>query len=212
MIRVNLLPQKREIRTAETDQRWIIVLLAVVLVEMVLILVFHQWKREELAKQIRANQELSTQIDQIKKSIVNHGEIKAQLETLRAREDAINKLLSARTGPTAVLLELSQLLTPGRGPTMDQDVLAQLRKDNPAAVFSPTWDARRLWVIAYQDMDRTVKIDGFARDADDVSELARRLTLSVYFNDVKLMPATKQADPESGTEVIKFQLQAKARY
>ena len=212
MIRINLLPQKREIRAAETDQRWLIVLLAVVLVEIVIILLFHQMKREELAKQIRANQELTAQIDQIKKSIANHGEIKSQLETLRAREDAINKLLAARTGPTAVLLELSQLLTPGRGPTMDQDVLAQLRKDNPGAVFSPSWDARRVWVIGYQETDRVVKIDGFARDGDDVSELARRLTLSVYFSDVKLMPGNRTTDPDTKVDVMRFQLQAKARY
>jgi len=55
-----------------------------------------------------------------------------------------------------------------------------------------------------------VKIDGLARDGDDVSELARRLSLSVYFADVKLLPASKTTD--SGLEVIKFQLQAKARY
>lgn len=212
MIRINLLPQKREIRTAETDQRWLIALLGAVLVEVVVILLFHQMKREELAKQIRANQEITVQIDQIKKSIANHSDIKAQLENLRLREDAISKLMSARTGPTAVLLELSQMLTPGRGPTTDQDVLAQLRKDNPTAVYNPGWDARRLWITAYQDMERVVKIDGLARDGDDVSELARRLTLSTYFGDVRLMPASKLFDAESKTDVIRFQLQAKAKY
>jgi type IV pilus assembly protein PilN len=212
VIRVNLLPQKREIRTAETDQRWLIVLLGVVLAEVIVILLFHQMKREELAKQIRANQEITAQIDQIKKSIANHADIKAQLENLRLRENAITKLLSARTGPTAVLLELSQILTPGRGPTTDQDVLAQLRKDNPGAVYNPGWDARRLWINNYQETERTVKIDGLARDGDDVSELARRLSLSVFFGDVKLMPAVKGFDAEAKAEVIKFQLQAKAKY
>jgi type IV pilus assembly protein PilN len=212
VIRVNLLPQKREIRTAETDQRWLFFLLGAVLLEVIAILLFHQMKREELAKQIRANQEISAQIEQIKKSIANHADIKAQLETLRSREDAITKLMSARTGPTAVLLELSQLLTPGRGPTTDQDLLAQLRKDNPTAVYNPGWDARRLWINNYQEIDRTVKIDGMARDGDDVSELARRLSLSIYFSDVRLMPATKAVDAVSHIDVITFQLQAKAKY
>jgi type IV pilus assembly protein PilN len=212
VIRINLLPQKREIRTAETDQRWLFILLGAVLLEVIAILLFHQMKREELAKQIRANQEISAQIEQIKKSIANHADIKAQLETLRSREDAITKLMSARTGPTAVLLELSQLLTPGRGPTTDQDLLAQLRKDNPTAVYNPGWDARRLWINNYQEADRTVKIDGMARDGDDVSELARRLSLSIYFSDVKLMPATKAVDAVSHIDVITFQLQAKAKY
>jgi type IV pilus assembly protein PilN len=91
-------------------------------------------------------------------------------------------------------------------------VLAQLRKDNPSAVYNPGWDARRLWITNYQDIERTVKIDGFARDGDDVSELARRLGLSIYFTDVRLMPASRGFDAESKSDVIKFELQAKAKY
>jgi type IV pilus assembly protein PilN len=211
MIRINLLPQKRELkRTTDTNQSWILAVLGVVVVEIVALFLFHQVKREELAKQVRTNAELTSQIDQIKKAVANHADVKAQLEVLRAREDAIGKLQQARTGPTAVLLEVSRVLTNGRGPTVDPDVLAQLRRDNPTSVYNPGWDPRRLWLTGFTEGDRLVKIDGLARDGDDVSELARRLSLSVYFADVKLLPASKTTD--SGLEVIKFQLQAKARY
>jgi type IV pilus assembly protein PilN len=211
MIRVNLLPQRRELkRVADTNQTWILVVLGVVVAEIIGLFLFHQVKREELAKQVRTNAELTSQIDQIKKAVANHADVKSQLEILRAREDAIAKLQAARTGPTAVLLEMSRVLTPGRGPTADTDVLAQLRRDNPTAVFNPSWDPRRLWITAFNEGDRTVKIDGLARDGDDVSELARRLSLSVYFAEVKLLPATRTFD--SGLDVIRFQLQAKARY
>jgi type IV pilus assembly protein PilN len=213
VIRINLLPQKREARlSAEVNQGWLLVVLGVVVAEIVLLFLFHQVKREELAKQVRKNSELSSQIEQIKKTVANHAEVKAQLETLRAREDAISKLQQARSGPTAVLLELSRVLTSGHGPTVDSDVLAQLRRDNPTAVFNPGWDPKRLWLTSFQENDRVVKIDGLARDGDDVSELARRLTLSMYFADIKLMPANKTIDAESKLEVIGFQLQAKARY
>jgi type IV pilus assembly protein PilN len=213
VIRVNLLAQKREAKaTTEGGQGWLFVVLGVVVLEVVLLLVFHQWKREELARQTRKNAELTTQIEQIRKAVANHADVKAQLEILRAREEAISKLQSARTGPTAVLLELSQLLTAGRGPTIDADVLAQLRKDNPTAVFNPAWDARRLWLTSFQETDRVVKMEGLARDGDDVSELARRLNLSVYFADVKLLPASKTIDTETKLELIRFQLQAKMRY
>jgi type IV pilus assembly protein PilN len=174
--------------------------------------VLHQWKRDELARQVRKNAELTTQIEQIKKAVANHAEVKAQLEVLRAREDAISKLLAARTGPTAVLLELSRLSTSGRGPTVDADVLAQLRKDNPNSVYNPAWDARRLWLTSFQESERVVKIEGVARDGDDVSELARRLNLSVYFADIKLLPAQRTTDPDSKLDLIKFQLQSKMRY
>jgi type IV pilus assembly protein PilN len=213
VIRVNLLPQKREVkRTAEASQSWLLVVLGVAAVELVGLFVLHQWKREELARQTRKNAELSSQIEQINKAVANHADVKAQLEILRAREDAINKLQSARTGPTAVLLELSHLLTSGRGPTVDADLLAQLRKDNPTVVYNPAWDARRLWLTSFQEMDRIVKIEGLARDGDDVSELARRLNLSVYFADVKLLPANRATDPDTKLDLIKFQLQSKMRY
>ncbi|HKQ68606.1 MAG TPA: PilN domain-containing protein [Polyangiaceae bacterium] len=213
MIRVNLLPQKRETKSrTETDQTWLLVVLGVITVEIVGLFLYHQIKRDELAKHVHTNAELTNQIEAIKKTVANHGEIRAQLEVLRAREDAISKLQGARTGPTAVLLELSRVLTSGHGPTVDADVLAQLRRDNPAAVYNPAWDSRRLWLTAFQEADRTVRIDGMARDGDDVSELARRLNLSVYFADVKLLPAAKSLDPDSKVELVRFQLQAKARY
>jgi type IV pilus assembly protein PilN len=212
MIRVNLLPQKRELKRATegANQSWILVVLGVVVAEIVALFLFHQVKRDELAKQVRTNAELTSQIDQIKKAVANHAEVTSQLEVLRAREDAIAKLQQARTGPTAVLLEVSRVLTGGRGPTVDPDVLAQLRRDNPTSVYNPGWDPQRLWLTGFTEGDRLVKIDGLARDGDDVSELARRLSLSVYFADVKLLPASKTTD--SGLDVIKFQLQAKARY
>ncbi len=211
MIRVNLLPQKREQKRAvDPNQGWILVVLGVVVAEIIGLFLFHQVKRDELAKQVRANAEITSQIDQIKKQVSNHADVKAQLEVLRAREEAIAKLQGARTGPTAVMLEVSRVLTTGRGPTVDPDVLAQLRRDNPTSVFNPGWDPRRLWLTGFTEADRVVKIDGLARDGDDVSELARRLTLSVYFADVKLLPASKTN--EGGLDLIRFQLQAKARY
>jgi type IV pilus assembly protein PilN len=213
VIRINLLPQKRDVRRVpEVDQRWLLAVLGVVVAEIVVLFLVHQVKREELARQVRKNEEITSQIEQIKKTVANHAEIKAQLETLRAREEAISKLQQARSGPTAVLLELSRVLTNGHGPTVDPDVLAQLRRDNPTAVYNPGWDPKRLWLTSFQENDRLVKIEGLSRDADDVSELARRLNLSTYFADVKLLPASKKVDSESKTEVIGFQLQAKARY
>jgi type IV pilus assembly protein PilN len=213
VIRVNLLPQKREVKRAvEGNQRWLLAVLGVVVVEIIALVLFHQVQREELARQTRTNAELSSQIDHVKKTVANHAEIKAQLEVLRAREEAISKLQQARTGPTAVLLELARVMTEGRGPSIDPDLLAQLRRDNPTSVYNPTWDPKRLWLTSLAEADRIIKIEGLARDGDDVSELARRLGLSVYFADVKLLPAAKTLDVDSKLDVIHFQLQAKARY
>ncbi len=213
MIRINLLPQKRRTeRGAEGSQVWLFVILGIFLVEIAGFVIFHLTKVEELEGQLRTNKEIQSQIDQAKATVANHDQVKAQLADLRKREDAIAALQSARTGPTAMLLELARLLTPGRGPTVDPEQLAELRRDNPLAVFNPSWDARRLWLTEFVEENRLVRLKGQARDGEDVSELARRMSLSSYFQEVKLLPGSRIADAKSGLELVQFELEAKVRY
>jgi type IV pilus assembly protein PilN len=207
MIRINLLAsKKRAEKSTEGSQVWLAVVMVVVLAEVAALFVFHSVKAEELSDEVRKNAELTSQIDQAKRNVANHDKVKGELATLRAREEAIQKLQSARTGPTAILMELARILTPGRGPSVDPDRLAQLRRDNPLSVFNPNWDSRRLWVTGFVESQRRLKIDGNARDGEDVSELARRLNLSSFFYDVKLLPATREKD------FVKFSIEAKVRY
>jgi type IV pilus assembly protein PilN len=213
VIRINLLPQKKKkLEAGGGGELWILGALGVVLVEIALLFVLQSMKEEELATQQNTNSALQSQIDQAKKAIANHAEVKAELERMRSREDAIAKLQSARTGPTAVLLELARILTPGRGPSINPEKLAQLRRDNPLAVYNPSWDSRRLWITKFVEESRQVKLEGTARDGEDVSELARRLNLSDYFHGVRLLPAKKDKDPASGLEVVNFALEAEVKY
>lgn len=206
MIRINLLAQKKRAERSEGSQVWLAVVMVVVLAEVAGLFVYHSVKAEELADQQRKNAELTSQIEQAKNNVANHAQVKADLALLRARETAIQKLQSARSGPTAVLMELARILTPGRGPSVDPDRLAQLRRDNPLSVFNPNWDARRLSITSFVEAQRKLKIDGIARDGEDVSELARRLNLSSFFYDVTLLPAIREA------EAVKFSVEAKVRY
>ena len=218
MIRINLLPQKRETRRGVGagveggSNLWLAVLGGLVLLEAVGLLFWYKSRQNVLQDALKQNQEIEGNIANIKAQIAAHGEIKNQLKELRDREEAIQKLQAARTGPTSTLLELSHVLTPGRGPTVDRDKLEQLKRDNPAAVPNPNWDPRRLWLTKYSEADRTVKLMGFARDGEDVSEFLRRLSLSDFFYEVKLLPAGKMIDEKTHLELVKFELSAKARY
>jgi type IV pilus assembly protein PilN len=186
--------------------------LAALVFEVVGMFVFHQSKVEQLAQQTAKNATIQASIDQIKTLVANPDAIKKELVVLRAREDAIAKLQAGRRGPTAVLLELAQILTPGKGPTADEDKLQQLRKDNPLAVYNPGWDARRLWLTSYVENERVVRIEGLARDGSDVSELAQRLKLSAYFYDLQLLPGKKETTSANKMELVSFALQLKVRY
>jgi type IV pilus assembly protein PilN len=206
MIKINLLAQKKRADRSDVSQVWLAVVMVVVLAEVAALFLLHSFKAEELTEQERKNAELTSQIDQAKKNVASHEQVKADLALLRAREEAIQQLQSGRSGPTAILMELARILTPGRGPSVDPDRLAQLRRDNPLSVFNPNWDSRRLWLTGYVEAQRKLKIDGKARDGEDVSELARRLNLSSYFYDVNLLPATRDSD------FVKFSIETKVRY
>lgn len=212
MIRINLLPQKRRAERKEGGQLWLAALLVLLLAEVAGLFVFHGFKRQELKAQKHDNDEIQAQIEHARKAVTNQAEVKKKLARLRAREDAISKLQSARTGPTAMMLEMARILTPGRGPSVNPDKLAQLKRNNPLAVYNPNWDARRLWLTKFVEEHRQVRLEGKARDGEDVSELARRMNLSSYFYDVKLLPARQEHDQESGLDLVNFQLQAKVRY
>ncbi len=212
MIRINLLPQKRAAASQEGGQLWLVAAVLLVAIQGVALFTFYSFKQQQLdAKELR-NRELQKQIDESVSRVKTHQEVKEQLVTLRAREDAIAKLQSARSGPTGILLELARILTPGRGPSVDPDTLNQLRRSNPLAVYNPSWDARRLWLVRFVEEQRSVRLEGVARDGEDVSELAKRLNLSSYYQDVKLLPAKKELDSSTRLEVVRFQLEAKVKY
>jgi len=212
MIRINLMAQKRRADRAEASQLWLAVVMVVMLAEVAALFVFHGFKNEELKEQRQKNAALTAQIEQSKSTVANHEDVRQKLAQLRAREEAIGKLQTARTGPTAILLELARLLTPGRGPSVEPDRLSQLRRDNPLAMFNPAWDSRRLWLVKFAEQNRKLRLEGFAQDGEDVSELARRMSLSSYFGEVRLLPAVRQIDATTKMEVVSFALEAKVKY
>jgi type IV pilus assembly protein PilN len=223
MIRVNLLPQKKDtkrgavggglgITVGEGGQAWLLIVAGVLVLEIVGLILFHKSKQDDLDRIVHKNQQVESSINEIEKQISNHAQIKAELKELKDREDAISKLQAARTGPTSTMLELSHVLTAGRGPTADRDKIEQLKRDNPGAVPNLNWDPRRLWLTNYAENDRTVRLTGLARDGEDVSEFLRRLALSDFFFDVRLLPAQKTVDPVTHLELVKFELSAKVRY
>ena len=179
MIRVNLLPQKRRAEArAEGKQLWLVAVMVAFLAEIAALFVFHSVKHEELVDQQKNNTKLQAQIDQSKASVANHPEVQKKLEDLRAREAAITKLQNARSGPTAVLLELTPSSSrPDAEPEVAPDRLSQIRRENPLAVFNGNWDPRRLEISSFNEQARKVKLEGQALDGEDVSELARRMNL-----------------------------------
>jgi type IV pilus assembly protein PilN len=212
MIRINLLPAARGTQATQGNQTWLIVLLGLVALEIVACFVLYGKKQEELDDWGQKNRTVEGAIKLSQDKVADHAKVKAQLATLRAREDAIAKLQSARTGPTAMMLEVARLLSKGRGPSVSPERIEQIKNDDPLSMYNPQWDARRLWLTSFVEDARTVKLAGSARDGEDVSELARRMNLSSYFYDVRLLPGKMEPRKPNEQESVSFQLEARVRY
>lgn len=213
MIRVNLLPQSPRRGTTDSQgQGWLIAAMGAALLVVIACFVAYGMKQEELSEWKRKAAQVQTEIELSKSRVKDHDEIRVQLGKLREREQAIARLQDARTGPTAALLEIAKILTRGRGPSVSQQKLAEVEKNNPLAKFNPEWDSRRVWLTEFSEEARRVVLTGQARDGEDVSELARRMNLSAYFHDVRLLPAKRNTGDGAKADWVSFQLEARVRY
>ena len=122
MIRINLLPgTRKQVSTGGggSIQGWIVgYLVAAEIVVVVLIFVFLS-KSRELNELVARNNSLTSEIEDLESQSANIEEVRGQIAESRSLEEVVNDLQRARYGPTAVLMELSRLLSAGGGPTVD---------------------------------------------------------------------------------------------
>lgn len=200
MIRINLLPVKKA-RKREANQRQL-VYAGLGLLGAVGVMVFvHIQITGEVEALQRQNANIQSDIDRAKAEIGDYDKIKAQREELLKQHKTIGALQSARTGPVYLLRELAEIMTPGKGPTFDRISYEETLRRDPNAGFNATWDTRRVWLDAFEEDDRKVKIRGGAKSNEDVAEFLKRLQSSVYFADVVL--ETTQQVAAQGTSSVK---------
>ncbi len=98
MVRVNLLPDKRQAArakgAAEPTQFWLIAVMGAFVATIIVCLFIQKLKEDELAGILAENARTQGQIDAIKQQIADHPQIKERLKELREREEAIQKLQS----------------------------------------------------------------------------------------------------------------------
>lgn len=213
MIRINLLPDaKRASGGSGSGQLWGVIYLLACFAWGLVLFLFYLNEASALEEQQAKNAEVQTQIKRVEGMSANLTEVETKLEESRKLENVVSKLQAARQGPTRVLMELSRVLSAGRGPTVDADVLEQLRRENPLAGYNPGWDIRRLWIASFKEDGGNCRIDGFGKTNEDVAEFLRRLSLSEIFENVTLSNTSSAKDPETKLPTVAFQLQCKVRY
>lgn len=220
MLKINLLPDKVRGTTEKQSGIPTPLLIGVVVTLIVLVgtLFLYQAAQQSEVDSLRtANNRTQTEIDAIKSRVSDHQKILDELAEIRRREEAIEGLQAARTGPTSMLVEVSHILSPGGYPTADPAVVERIRQmpNGRDLLWNPNWESKRLWLTGFEEENRNVKFIGEGRSAEDVSEFMRRLQFSLYFQNVRLdrTEETATATPQANAlKVQKFVITARARY
>jgi type IV pilus assembly protein PilN len=219
MIRINLLPVRQD-RKKEAVRNQILVGVLVLVVEAAVCALFYNSAASKVETQRNHNALKSAEVDKLTKEVADHKEILDKISEFEKRQGAIDTLFAGRTGPVQVMLELSRLLSKGGRPFVDPDKYQELLRFDSSAGYDDDWDFRRLWLDKFEEKERKATILGQAVTHEDVAEFLRRVNLSQFFSQTRLVstelkaPAVKSsmfsvadADP-----VVHFKFETEMRY
>jgi hypothetical protein len=105
---------------------------------------------------------------------------------------------------------MSEILSPGKGPTFDRVTYEETLRRDPNAGFNASWDPRRVWMEGYAEDQKHVRIRGSAKSNEDVAEFLKRLNSSVFFSNVNLDSTTQVSG--HGIKFVNFGLSADVTY
>ena len=223
MIRINLLPtdrKKRARRVAPTAMpggdlslaTWGMVYGGAIAAWLVVLGVLYFVQSGELETVAQENKTLEARRDELQGKTRGLADVEARLEKSRRLEQVVQDLERARRGPTRAVRELSKVLSSPGGPTINPAELERMREENPLAGFNESWDVRRLWITRFEEIDRECKIAGIGRSNEDVAEFLRRLTLSEIYDSVTLQRTRAASDPDTGLQMVGFDVTCKVKY
>jgi len=208
VIRINLLPT-RKAKRAEASQREFFLMGLAVVATIGLVVYFHLQATTTLEKAQHDNTILQADVAKLKQELGDYEKVRGQREELLKQRKTIQSLEAGRTGPVFLLREMSEILSPGKGPTFDRVTYEETLRKDPNAGFT-NWEPKRAWLDSYTESRLAVKIRGAAKSNEDVAEFLKRLNSSVFFKDVNL-DATAQASKGS-VKYVNFGLSATVIY
>jgi type IV pilus assembly protein PilN len=219
MIRINLLPIKQD-RRREAGRNQVLIGLLVLILELACFVLLYFDADADVDEQRNANQTIQAKVKRIEKQVKDHQRILQEIEEYEKRQQAIESLQAARTGPVYVMLEISNVLSKGGRPHIDHDRYQGMIQTNPAAGYDENWDHRRLWIDTFQEKDRLVRITGQGMTHEDVAEFIRRVNLSDFFTSTELVSTNLDLpkitmegfDQKSTDPLVHFVMTARVKY
>jgi len=217
MIKINLLPQRKPKRAAEPGQKDLAIgMLALLVIGAAVFFGLHRPTKAKLDDVKDANNALASTIDGQKKKIAGPptiADLRTQVERATEQGATIEKLSAARAVPAHMLHELGEILTPGHMPTMLPDVANKvLDTKNETYRIDPLWNAQHVWITRLTEVKGQFTLEGGAESDADVTQLAKRMQASVFFEEVNPNGGARITDKESGITYYSFSIIGKVVY
>ena len=213
MIRINLLPQRKPKRAAEPGRVELgLGIGALIAAATVVYFAVHQpaaAARDELRQQVEDQQDVNRRA---RARIKDLPTVRAAVEAEERRAEAIDQLLATVVVPDNLLHELGEILTPGRMPTMTQEMELRISdgpQGDPNRRFALDWDPKNVWLTAFTLKGDDFTLEGGAQSEADVPQLAKRMQASVYFDQVTSPTSQKFEDRLSGLSYYRFTITGK---
>ena len=112
---------------------------------------FHLQATTELEKAQHDNTILQADVAKLKQELGDYDKVRGQREELLKQRKTIQSLEAGRTGPVFLLRELSEILSPGKGPTFDRVTYEETLRKDPNAGFTQLGDQARLARLVHRD-------------------------------------------------------------
>jgi len=222
MIKINLLPQKRAKRgigiasaPEGSNRDFIIGVAALAGAAAVAFLAFDLPKRSHLSDVKKSNHDLQQEIAAKNKELDGYAALKKSADEADERAKSITRLLAAKIIPANVLHELGEILTQGHNPTMTEDMARRVGQgpdSDPNKRYDLMWDPSHVWLLSYVDNNGDFVLEGGAQAEADVTQLAKRLQASVYFDRVAPAREERVADKDTGISYYHFTITGKVAY
>ncbi len=213
MIRINLLAVKRA-KKRDAGERALIFMGMAVLAGVAAMAFAYIDAQGELDGIKRANNGVRSDIERLKTELGDYDKIKSQRTDLLKQQKTIQALQAGRTGPLYLMRELSEILTPNKGPTFDRATYEERLRRDPNIGFNASWDTRRVWLESFEEALGKLRMKGAAKSNEDVAEFLKRLQVSLFFSDVTPESTSQVAESPTnpGAKHVTFNLSAKVVY
>ncbi len=213
MIKINLLAQRKRTGRGDRAQQEILLGVLLIIAAGVLVWLFVQRPLRAQIDDIKeTNAKLSAENQRLQGKLKDEKIIQAAVEQLEQREASITELQAAQATPAYMLRELSRLMTSNRLPTMTDEMRKQVEGGSLLRKFSTEWDPKHAWITSFEEKKGDFTLMGGAQSDGDVTQLAKRLEASVYFENVVSQGATEVEDRNSGITYFQFTITGKVIY